>query len=85
MAWLSQSFLFAAREVGAGALRDPFHRFGGDLQPGQQIHLLAASLERRALAADQRQHAAHTGRKLRLFHIQHRVTGELTLVQPEHQ
>ena len=53
-----------------------FDRLGSDFQSGQQLHLLAAALERGALTAHQRQHAAHSGRELGVLHIQCRVGGE---------
>ncbi len=77
---LLDGVLLAVGDIRADALRGPFDRLGGDFQPGQQLHLLAAALERGALTTHQSQHAAHPGRELGVFHIQRRVGGELPLL-----
>ena len=58
-------------------LGDPLQGFGGYLQAGQKLHLLAAVIERRLLA-HQRMHPAHPGRKLRIFDVQSHIHWELT-------
>jgi hypothetical protein len=61
--------LFALSDIGSDGLRCALHRFGRYLQAGQNFHLFAAVIEGRLLA-DDRLHAAHSGRKLRVLDIQ---------------
>jgi hypothetical protein len=66
----------ATGDVCSHRFRHPFHGLGGDLQVGQQFHLLASVIERGALAADQCQHAADPRRQLGVFDVEGGVGGE---------
>jgi len=52
---------------------------GGDLQIGEQFHLLAAMIEGR-FATNQRQHAAHTWRQVRLLNVQSGIGRALSVM-----
>src|SRR5438132_1778565 len=73
--------LLALGDIASDGLGDTLHGFGGHLQTGQELHLLATMIER-SLLAHQSVHAAHPGRKLRIFDVQfdiHRKLAEVTL------
>src|SRR5438094_3614588 len=73
--------LLALGDIGSDGLCRTLHGFGGHLQAGQKLHLLAAVIER-GLLAHQTLHAAHPGRKLCIFDVQfdiHRKLAEMTL------
>ncbi len=73
--------LLALGDSGSDGLCRTLHGFGGHLQAGQKLHLLAAVIER-GLLAHQSLHAAHPGRKLCIFDVQfdiHRKLAEMTL------
>ena len=53
-----------------------FHRFGSHGQARQQFHLLA-SVVKRSLRTDHRQHATHAGRQILVFDIQLGIEGKL--------
>jgi len=61
---LPDGLRLAAVDVRANGLGHALHSLGGDLQIGQQSHLLTPMLERGALTAPQGQQAAHSRRKL---------------------
>jgi len=55
--------LLALGDIASAGLSDTLHRFGGHLQTGQQLHLLAAVIER-SLLPHPGMHAAHPGLQL---------------------
>ena len=63
-------------DILSDGFRRPLHGFGGHLQIGEQLHLLASVIEGRLLA-HHRLHAAHPGRELRVFDVQFDIGGEL--------
>jgi hypothetical protein len=71
--------LFALRDVAADRLRRAFDRFGGDLQAGQSLHLLAAVIER-GRGPYHRQHATHTRGSLRIGDVQFHIGRKLSLM-----
>ncbi len=60
----------------ADGLRRALHRFGGHLQAGQHLHLLAAVIEGRLLA-DQTPACGAPRRELRILDVQFDIGGEL--------
>ena len=62
-------FLLTLDDIGSDGFCRALHGFGGHLQAGQNLHLLAAAIER-GLLAHQGLHAAHPGRKLRIRDVQ---------------
>jgi len=68
--------LFTLNDLGTDGLRRALHRFGGDLQAGQQLHLLPPMIER-SLLTHQSVHAAHARRKLRILNVQFDIGREL--------
>ncbi len=68
--------LFSPGDIAADGLRRALDRFGGYLQTGQDLDLLAARIEGRLLA-DQCLHAAHTRGNLGLLNVQFDIGGEL--------
>jgi hypothetical protein len=68
--------LFAARDIVADGLRRTFHRFGGNLQACQNLHLFAAVIKGNILA-DRRLHPAHPRRVLGVLNIHLHIGGEL--------
>ena len=71
--------LLACGDVGANRLRRALHRFGGHLQTGQNLHLLATVIEG-SLLAHHRLHAAHPGREVRFLDVQFDVGRELAVM-----
>jgi hypothetical protein len=67
-----QSFLdlclLALGDIASDSLGDTLDGFGGHLQTGQELHLLPTMIEG-SLLAHQSMHAAHPGRKLRIFDV----------------
>ena len=68
--------LLACGDILADRFRRSLHGFGGHLQIGEQFHLLASVIEG-GLLADDRLHAAHSRRELRVFDVQFDIGGEL--------
>ncbi len=75
--WIS--LLFSLCDIAADSLCRAFHRFGRNLQIGQNLHLLAAMIEGGVLA-DERLHATHTGGELSLLDVQFDIGGELSVM-----
>jgi hypothetical protein len=71
--------LLSLCDITADGLRCALHRFGGDLQAGQDLHLLAAMIKG-CLLADQGLHTAHGRRGLRIVNVQFDVGGKLARV-----
>ena len=69
-------FLLGCGDILADGFRRPLHGFGGHLQIGKQFHLLPSVVEG-CLLADDRLHAAHPGRELRVLNVQFDIGGEL--------
>jgi hypothetical protein len=69
--------LLAQGDIASDGLGDTLHGFGGHLQTGQELHLLATVIER-GLLAHQSMHAAHPGRKLCIFDVQFDIHRKLT-------
>jgi hypothetical protein len=68
--------LLVHSDILSDGFRRPLHGFGGDLQIGQQFHLLAPVVEG-PLLAHHCLHAPHTRRELRVFDVQFDVGGKL--------
>src|SRR6266540_4331890 len=68
--------LFSACDIAADPLRRALHRFGGYLQTGQNLHLLAAVIEGCSLT-HQRVHAAHSWGKLGILNVHFDIGWEL--------
>jgi hypothetical protein len=66
--------LFALRDVRSDRLRGAFYRFGGDLQAGQGLHLLATVTEG-GRSPNYRQHATHARRQFLSAMSNSRSTG----------
>ena len=71
--------LLAFRNIGPDGFSHAFHGFGGDLQAGQQFHLLATVIEG-CLLAHQSLHSSHTGREFRIDQIEFLISGKLPLM-----
>ena len=69
--------LLAQGDIDSDGLGDTLHGFGGHLQTGQELHLLATAIER-SLLAHQSMHAAHPGKKLCIFDVQFDIHRKLT-------
>lgn len=69
--------LLARGDIFPDSLRRALHGLGGHLQIGQKFQLLASLIEG-VFLADDRLHAAHTGRELRVGDIQFDISRELT-------
>ena len=71
--------LLARGDILAYGFRCPLHGFGGDLQTGEQFHLLTPVVEgcRRSHHSE---HAAHFGGDFRFLHIQFHIGRELSLM-----
>ena len=67
------------RDVVSDGLCGALHRFGGHLQAGQNLHLLATVIEG-SLLADQSVHTAHSGGEFRILDIQFDIGWELAEV-----
>jgi len=76
---LPDGLLLVAGDVRSHRFRHSLHCLGGDLQIGQQFHLLTTVIEAGALTAHQRQHAAHSRRKLGIFDVSGDIGGEVSL------
>ena len=71
--------LLARGDILAYGFRCPLHGFGGDLQTGEQFHLLTPVVEgcRRSHHGE---HAARSGGYFRFLHIQFHIGRELSLM-----
>jgi hypothetical protein len=69
--------LLTLGNISSDGLGRALHGFGGHLQAGQELQLLAAAIEGGFLAY-QSLHAAHPGRKLRVLDVQFDIHWKLT-------
>lgn len=84
MARADAALVFTSRDIGADGFGHALNGFGGDLQARQQVHLLAALIERRLLA-HRCLHTPHAGRKLGADDIEFRIAGKLPLMAVQTQ
>jgi hypothetical protein len=71
--------LLTLRNIGPNGFCRPLHGFSGHLQVGEQLHLLASMIEGYILT-DNRLHAAHPRRGLRVLDVQFDIGGKLARV-----
>jgi hypothetical protein len=71
--------LFPFDDIGADGFGVAFDSFGGDLQSGQQVQLLVATVEA-GLAPYRGHHTPHSGRTLRSDYVQFPIAGAVSLM-----
>jgi hypothetical protein len=69
----------ASRDIAPDGLRRALHRFGCNLQAGQDLDLLATMIER-SCRAHHRRHTADARRHFRIDNVQFRIGRELPLM-----